>query len=275
MRHDLQNIILTPDAREAVARDKGITDFESIRSRPFHVEDIDLDLLQQFRDSYLDDPSAFNYSPEELLKRAGALERDHLGNLWLTNAGLLFFGKNPQDRFSRAYVRLMKFESRSDDPDAPRLPTFEKDFDGPLTVQIRNLRAFLKGSAFLKTYQRRNDSGGFKEEPELPHVAIDEAVVNAVAHRDYGLSSPIEIRLYRDALLLKNPGRVMQTGHDLPDSFSLDQIPLEHAARNSRILEWMRKMRDTNGRAFVQLLSEGTRTMTTEVMALGLPAPEF
>jgi len=275
MRHDLQNIVLTPDAREAIARDKGITDFESIRSRPFHAGDIDLDLLQQFRDSYLDDPSAFNYTTEELLKRAGALERDHQGNSWLTNAGLLFFGKNPQERFSRAYVRLMKFDGRSDDAHTPRLPSFEKDFDGPLTVQIRNLRAFLKGSAFLKTYQRRNDSGGFREEPELPHIAIDEALVNAVAHRDYGLTSPIEIRLYRDALLVKNPGRVIQTGHDLPDLFSLDQTPLEHAARNSRILEWMRKMRDTNGRAFVQLLSEGTRTMTKEVMALGLPAPEF
>jgi hypothetical protein len=34
-------------------------------------------------------------------------------------------------------------------------------------------------------------------------------------------------------------------------------------------------MRYTNGRAFVQLLSEGTRIMTREVMALGLPAPEF
>jgi predicted HTH transcriptional regulator len=275
MRHDLQNILLTPDAREALARDKGITDFECIRCRPFHAEDVDLDLLQQFRESYLDDPSAFNYSTEELMKRAGAIERDLQGNRSLTNAGLLFFGKNPQERFSRAYIRLMKLDGRSDDPDISRLPSFEKDFDGPLTVQIRNLRAFLKGSAFLKTYQRRNDSGGFREEPELPHIAIDEAVVNAVAHRDYGLTSPIEIRLYRDALLVRNPGRVMQTGHDLPDMFSLDKTPLEHAARNPRILEWMRKMRDTNGRAFVQLLSEGTRTMTKEMLALGLPAPEF
>lgn len=275
MRHDLQNILLTPEARAALARDKGIMDFESVRCRPFRTEDIDLDLLQQFRQSYLDDPSAFDYDDEGLLKRAGAIERDHHGNSFLTNAGLLFFGKNPQERFPRAYVRLMKLDGRSDDPGTPRLPSFEKDFDGPLTVQIRNLRAFLKGSAFLKTYQRRNSPGGFREEPELPYVAIDEAVVNAVAHRDYGLNAPIEVRLYRDALFIKNPGRVTQTGHDLPDLFSLDKTPLEHAARNPRILEWMRKMRDTSGKAFVQLLSEGTRTMTEQMLAIKLPAPEF
>jgi predicted HTH transcriptional regulator len=275
IRQDLQNIRLTPDRRDSLARDKRIIDFENSRCAAFDEGDIDPDLLKQFKDSYLDDPASFNYSPAEFLRRVGAVERDHQHNLWLTNAGLLFFGRNPQGRFPRAYIRLMKFDCRSDDQQGPGLPSFEKDFDGPLTAQIRNLRVFLKGSAFLKTYQFRGKSGGFREEPELPYIAIDEAIVNAVGHRDYGTNTSIEMRLYRDALTVRNSGRVMQMGHDVPDTFSLDRTPLDHAARNSRILEWMRKMRDTNGKAFVQLLSEGTKTMTKEMLALGLPAPEF
>lgn len=274
IRRDLQNVVLDPEARETLKRQKGITDFEFAACLPFDSSEIDQDVLQQFKASFLEG-TAYDYDPPELLKKAGGATQDHQKRLWMTNAGLLFFGGNPQQRFPGAYLRVMKFDSASNDIDAPRLPSFERDFTGPLTEQIRGFRAFLKGSAFLKAYQRRNPVGGFIEEPEIPFLAVDEALVNAVAHRDYGVNSPIQVKLYRDALTVKNPGRVVQVGHDLPDTFTLDQTQLEHAPRNARILEWLRKMRDINGNAFVQLLSEGTRTMAREMHKLGLPAPEF
>ena len=81
------------------------------------------------------------------------------------------------------------------------LPTFDQKYDGPLTVQLRDIRAFLQKSGFFKTYQRRSETGGFKEEPELPYIAVDEAIVNAGRlNRDYAVSEAIQVRLYRDAL---------------------------------------------------------------------------
>ncbi len=275
MRNDLQNIPLTPDRRAAVERDKGVASFENGRALNFSEDDIDMDVLAQFRQSFLTDPTAFSYGTPELLKKAGAIERERNGTSWITNAGLLFFGKNPQERFARAYIRLMKFDYRADDPAGPGLPSVDKTFDGPLTVQLRNIRAFLQSSGFFKTYQRRAARGGFIDEPELPFIAVDEAIVNAVGHRDYAVNAPIEVRLYRDALILTNPGRVFQSGHDLPDEFQLERTELDSATRNPKIVEWLRTMKDANGRAFVQLLSEGTKRMTKEMLQLSLPSPEF
>jgi predicted HTH transcriptional regulator len=61
-----------------------------------------------------------------------------------------------------------------------------------VTEQIRDLRTFFGESAFFKKYERRKLNGGFAEEPEHPLIAIDEAIVNAVAHRDYAIGKHIE-----------------------------------------------------------------------------------
>ncbi len=273
VRSDQQNLLLTPERRQAIERDKRIVDFENIHSQPFHEEDIDLDLLKQFRESYPHDTAIYQYGTEEFLRKVGAVERDHQKGLHLTNAGLLFFGKNPQARFAQAYIRLMKFDGRHDE--AVSLPTLDQKYDGPLTVQLRDIRAFIQKSGFFKTYQRRSETGGFKEEPELPYIAVDEAIVNAVGHRDYAVGEAIQVRLYRDALMVQNPGRVTQIGHDVPDTFTLDQTELDSSARNTKIMEWMRTMRDADGKAFVQLLSEGTKRINSEMLSLGLPPPEF
>ncbi len=106
------------------------------------------------------------------------------------------------------------------DPLGTSLPTLDKTFSGCLAQQIRALRVFLSESGFFKIYQSRRPGGGFEDEPELPLVAVDEAIVNAVVHRDYGIGLPIECIRYTDGFLVKNPGRVLQRDRDLPDAHS-------------------------------------------------------
>ena len=71
------------------------------------------------------------------------------------------------------------------------LPSFEKKFSGPLTKQMRDFRTFAKESGFFKVYQFRKPDGGFAEEPEYPPTVVDEAVLNAIAHRDYACTWPV------------------------------------------------------------------------------------
>ena len=117
--------------------------------------------------------------------------------------------------------------------------------------------------------------GGQVKEPELPRIAIDEAIVNAVVHRDYGVQLPIECRLYRDGLVVENPGRIIQRGQVVPTEFSLSDITLDSSPRNSRLMQWMRSIRDDQGSVFVQALSEGTKRMRDEMLNLNLPAPLY
>jgi hypothetical protein len=148
----------------------------------------------------------------------------------------------------------------------------------PLAVRSRNkFRIFgllFRESAFFKTYQVRDPAGGFREEPELPPIAVDEAVVNAVAHRDYAVSLPIECEKYTDALVVRSPGPVLQQRH-VPEYFSLDDTRLDHIPRNPRLMGWLQSVRDAKGNPFVLALREGTTRMLAEMRALGLPAPSY
>ncbi len=73
---------------------------------------------------------------------------------------------------------------------------------------------------------------GLKREEQwvYPPTAIREALVNAVAHRDYRLRGRgIEVRLFSDRLEISSPG-------GLPGFITLDNIVDEHFSRNPRIV---------------------------------------
>lgn len=267
IRSGAQNLPLNEQQREQLKRDKQITNFENTYCCPFHIDDIDKDVLQEFRKVYLENAN-YDLDDKELLYEAGAIERkgqDYSFN----NAGFLFFARNPQRQLPWAYIRLMRFEANSNETNARGLPTFDQKFNGSIAQQIRKIRSFLEESGFFKTYQRRNPEGGFIEEPEFPPIAVDEAIVNAVAHRDYGTQLPIESMHYKDAFVVENPGRILQRDQDLPNQFSLSNTTLNSMPRNSKLIEWLNRV------GFVRALSEGTKRMRDKMLTAGLPAPIY
>jgi ATP-dependent DNA helicase RecG len=58
----------------------------------------------------------------------------------------------------------------------------------------------------------------------VPEAALREAVINAIAHKDYGASIPIQISVYEHKLLLWNPGQ-------LPQDWSLDRLLAKHPSQ--------------------------------------------
>jgi predicted HTH transcriptional regulator len=272
-RQGAQNALLSSDQKDQLRRDKRITSFEEEPCCPFDPADVDHPTLTEFRKVFHSD-ARYEYSDTELLFQAGALIRD--GNSYLfNNAGFLFFAANPQRLRPWAAVRLIRYEALAETlPDAST-STLDKDFTGSLVQQIRNLRVYLQESGFFKKYQKRNRAGGFTEEPELPLAVVDEAVVNAVAHREYAARYPIECKKFKDAFVVNNSGRVLQREREVPTDFSLANVVLDHAPRNPKLLGWLRLMKDERGAEFVRALSEGTRRMREEMEALGLPAPRF
>jgi predicted HTH transcriptional regulator len=275
VRHDAQNIPVDQNRRDQLLREKAFTDWERSACCPYDEREIDKATLDAFRKDFLADEPARDYTTKDVLYKAGALHKHHDGTLSFTNAGYLFFAADPQRVHARSYIRLIKFNANLTDPNANATEIAARDFTGPLTKQIRDIRTFLRQSAFFKTYQRRKPDGGFSEEPEYPPLAVDEAIVNAVAHRDYAMNLPTDCWLYKDVFVVKNPGRLEQHHHVLPREFTLQNTTLESAPRNPRIIEWLRRMRTPEGRAFVLARGEGTTTMLREMQVLGLPAPTY
>ncbi len=272
-RNGGSNELLDDRRREQLRRDKRIIDFEASHASLFNQTDLDDGLLREVRATW-SSASGVAMSDLELLRQLGAIEDEGDGKFRFTKAGLLFFAVNPQRIMPAAHIRLLRFESSVNDENRGP-PSLDKMFTGPITKQLRDFRSVIKESAFLKVYQLRRTDGGFSEEPEFPPVAVDEAVVNAVAHRDYALSWPVECLYFRDAFVVRNPGTIIQRNAPPPSHFTLADRRLLHTPRNPKLVEWLKAMRDPSGATFVRALSEGTRTMRDAMAKLGLPPPTY
>ncbi len=274
-REAANNLKLTPHDRERLIIER------SQRFERLAVCDYDPNLVHpavyaQFRRLYIAEREA-NYqdSQEEFLLNVGAIRQE--GNrLQFTHAGYLFFAQNPRNQLPAAYVRLLKYESEVQDYENPGMATFDRDLDGCLPELLRKVRGFVNDSPYFRRYSYRDPLGsGIKEESEYPLSAVEEAIVNAMIHRDYHSDQPLVCSAYRDAFVVRSPGRIQQESF-IPTAFSLGgSVRLRPFRRNPQLVDWARLMRDESGQRFVRSLAEGTRTMLDSMQKMGLPAPAY
>jgi len=99
---------------------------------------------------------------------------------------------------------------------------------------------------------------------EIPKEVVAEAVVNAVAHRDYTSNGSVQVMLFSDRLEVWNPGR-------LPPSLTLQKLREAHGSvpGNPLLAEPMYLAR------YIERMGTGTRDMIRRCVAAGLPEPEF
>lgn len=270
IRKGPKTVRLKGEELEQLKRDRKVVEFERVPADAFNEKDVDDTVVEEFIKS-----QGFNDNRtlEEVLRDAGAINGNAAADEW-TNAGLLFFAFNPRRVLAQAYIRLLRFDCSYNSEDERPTPDFDKDFDGTITKQIRDLRTFIRESGFFKTYEVRGPDGGFVTEPEYPIIAIDEAVVNAVAHRDYGINLPTVCEKYTDAFVIRSPGRLQQPD-EVPQEFRLNERILESVPRNAKLMDWLRSMKDAKGTAYVKAIREGTRKMRDEMSSLGLPSPTY
>ena len=110
------------------------------------------------------------------------------------------------------------------------------------------------------------------EDPEYPLFVVDEALINAAIHRDYGATTAIHCIAYQNGLVVENPGGIPQA---VPQHFNLGDTFLDSVPRNSRIVDWMCLMKDEREKPLVRALREGTEKMRQEMHKMGLPPPSY
>lgn len=158
------------------------------------LQDLDLaafeSYLQETGQSYL-----LGDDPQRLLANWYLTANGHP-----TVAGLLLFGRKPQQHLPYAQINAARFPGTDSSHD----PSDRKDLGGRLLEVIDQAERFLDLHLPVP-----HEIRGFEPEPrpELPKEALREALVNAVAHRDYTVRGPIRLFVFDDRIEIHTPGR--------------------------------------------------------------------
>jgi ATP-dependent DNA helicase RecG len=144
------------------------------------------------------------------------------GHLSLSVAGVLFLARNPQHWLPTASVTALRIPGT----DISTAPSDQKRIEGRLLTVLDDSKRFLEIHL-----PRPHHIQGLAPEvtPELPTEVLREALVNAVAHRDYTISAPIRLLVFDDRIEIRTPGT-------LPNTVTLESLPFGiHVLRNPMI----------------------------------------
>lgn len=171
-----------------------------------------------------------------------------------TAGGVLLFGKDRLSVFPEARIRAALFEGK----DRSRILDSQE-----ITSHLP--RAVEEAIAFVKRNTRNALSvAGIQHEriPEVPVVALREAIINSVVHADYSqLGASLKVAIFSDRIEIENPG-------GLPPGLTLEEIHQGVSKLRNRVL----------GRVFHELglieqWGSGVQRMERACLEAGLPEP--
>lgn len=163
-------------------------------------------------------------NPNEKADTATQLRRLHLTakdeeKTCLSVAGVLLCTKTPNDWLRGAYIQAVAYRGTKNDP-ADQLDA--KDFTGSITEQIEYAFEFAMRHMLVPATKDL----GRVEYPQYSRRAVFEALVNAVAHRDYSIhGAKIRFFMFADRLELCVPG-------PLPNTMAIDAMTSMSLPRN-------------------------------------------
>lgn len=166
------------------------------------------------------------------------------GNIYCTIAGLVLFGKNPRRYLKQAGLRVMAFNSTDkqyqaildDILDGPMVGRWDVADGGKRLVDggiierfMEQMRPFISQDGAVIDEGLRRDSQWL-----YPLEAVREALVNALAHRDWTRFIEIEVASYSNRLEVISPGA-------LPNSMTIEKMKAgQRSSRNTIIMEVLR-----------------------------------
>ncbi len=250
-RSGRHNRPLPADELRRLLLNRSQASFEAQTPDDASKDDLDPDRIAAYQDLL---SSAAGRSPTALLLNRGCLV-DAAPQLRPTIAGLLLFGREPQRWLRGATITCVRYASQTMTDAYVR-----EDVNGVLPEQIRRAEAFvaanMRRGARLRGLAR-------EEIPEYPIAVVREAIVNAIAHRDYGIrGDDTRVLMFSDRLEVYSPGRL--AGH-----VTLQNLIDERFSRNAAIVQVLAEM------GFIERLGYGIDRMIAACEREGLPRPVF
>lgn len=238
---------------------------ELIRSGPFDaatcsnaaVTDLDMDRIAQFvrtarRAGGLPLPEGAN--PNELLEHLKLVNNERP-----TNAAVLLFGKSPQRFLISSEIKCAYFHGTGAHKPIPSYQVYK----GTVFDLVDQAVDFVLSKIALSVGTRAK-SAQAPVRYEIPMAVIEEAIVNAVAHRDYTSNGSVQVMLFSDRLEVRNPAR-------LPSPLPPEKLREPHASipGNPLLAESLCLAK------YIERMGTGTLDMIRRCIDASLPEPEF
>ncbi len=176
-----------------------------------------------------------------------------------TNAAMLLFGKDPRRFFNNVQVHCVHFHgTEKRKPIASQQP-----YEGRIIEVIDEAVEFVLGKIDRRVGTRATST----QAPvtfEIPRPVIVEAIVNAVAHRNYRHNGFVQVIVFADRIEVWNPG-------ELPPGLTPELLREPHGPipRNPLIAEPLFRVK------YAEKVGTGTTDMIADCRDAGLPEPDF
>jgi ATP-dependent DNA helicase RecG len=191
------------------------------------LDDLDPALWERFRSELSED------GRETFLHKLAIARQDDDGTWRPTVAGVLVATREPRRWMPGAFIQAVAYRGTEARP--PEKGGFYQldaaDLSGPLDTQVFDACRFV----FRNMRVEATKTLGRRDYPQYHLGAVFEAIVNAVAHRDYAIyGSKIRLRIFSDRLELYSPGALANT-------MDLGALPYRQSARNEALTSLLAK----------------------------------
>ncbi len=195
--------------------------------------------------------------PRALVDLGVALTAEPPSDANVLRAAVMLFAVNPREFVQGAAVQLVRREGVGPGPG----PSVDREeCSGPLLDILDCCLRFIE----RHTRQYEVVTGTRREAlPEYPDTVIREAVLNALAHRDYGLAgATTDITVWDDRIEVQSPG-------PLPGHITVENMRDEHYSRNRRLMSVLKAL------GLVEEYGEGVDRMFREMEARLMTPPDI
>ena len=196
------------------------------------------------------------------------------GNICCTIAGLILFGKNPRRYLKQAGLRVMAFQGDDKEYqaaldeiiDGPMVGRWDIDQGDKRLVDGGVIERFMEAMTPFISQESAHVNEELRREMHWFYAleAVREALINALAHRDWTRFVEIEVSAYSNRLEIISPGT-------LPNSMTVEKMKAgQRSPRNTIVMEVLRDY------GYVDYRGMGVRTKIVPLTkALTGKEPEF
>ena len=206
-------------------------------------------------------------NPEAALAKLALLAPDDAGVTRATVTGVLLCTRNPEEWLPNAGVMATHYRGR----DRASGQIDAREIVGPLNRQIADAMVFVARN--MRVAARKEPAR--VDLPQYSERALFEALVNAVAHRDYSMrGSRIRLSMFEDRLEIQSPG-------SLPNNLTVDSMAARQAARNQTLTSMLGRMPvdgirgSEDRRYFMERRGDGVPIILRETRGLCGRPPEY